>query len=86
MLHYMGKPYPVVFHPYVPFIVGDTEGHDRLCGHYTAQFAKVNQLWRACECPTDMTGYSQARYPHRKPSVIDRLVEGGKLNQLKLIL
>lgn len=83
MLHYMGKPYPVVLHPFVPFIVGDTEGHDRLCGHYTARFAKVKQLCRACECPTEKTGYSQAKYPHRKPSTIDRLVECGKLNQLK---
>jgi hypothetical protein len=35
-LHYNGNVHPVVFHPYVPFIIGDTEGHDRLCGHYTA--------------------------------------------------
>ena len=85
MLQYMGKIYPVVLHPYVPFIVGDTEGHDRLCGHYTARFAKIKQLCRACECPTDKTGYSQAKYPHRKPTVIDRLVNGGKLRQLQLM-
>jgi hypothetical protein len=85
MLQYMGKTYPCVLHPYIPFIVGDTEGHDRLCGHYTARFAKVKQLCRACECPTDKTGYSQAKYSHRKPSVIDRLVNGGKLKQLQLM-
>ena len=85
MLQYMGKTYPVVLHPYVPFIVGDTEGHDRLCGHYTARFAKIKQLCRACECPTEMTGYSQANYPHRKPTVIDRLVKTGKLRQLQLM-
>jgi hypothetical protein len=71
MLQYMGKTYPVVLHLYVPFIVGDTEGHDRLCGHYTARFAKIKQLCRACECPTEKTGYTQAKYPHRKPTVID---------------
>jgi hypothetical protein len=80
----MDKAHPVVLHPYVPFIVGDTEGHDRLCGHYTARFSKIKQLCRACECPTDKTGYSQAKYPHRtKPAVIDRLVRGGKLLQLQ---
>ena len=48
-LHYNGKIHSVVFHPYVPFIIGDTEGHDRLCGHYTACFSKVQQLCRICE-------------------------------------
>ena len=59
-------------------------GHHRLCGHYTARFAKIKQLCRACECPTDKTGYSQTKYSHRKPFVIDRLVNGGKLKQLQL--
>lgn len=27
-LHYRGQSFPVVLHPYVPFIIGDTEGHD----------------------------------------------------------
>jgi hypothetical protein len=46
----------------------------------------VKQLYRDGECPTEKTGYSKAKYPHRKPSVIDRFVEGGKLNQLRLML
>jgi hypothetical protein len=29
ILPYNTKIYPVVFHPYVPFIIGDTEGHKR---------------------------------------------------------
>ena len=32
MLHYNGKIHPIVLHPYIPFIIGDTEGHDRLVG------------------------------------------------------
>ena len=36
-LHYNSTIHKLVFHPYVPFIVGDAEGHDRLCGHYTEQ-------------------------------------------------
>lgn len=43
-LQYQGRTLPVVFHPYVPFIIGDTEGHDRLCGHYTSRGKGVNQL------------------------------------------
>ncbi len=41
MLHYNGKLHPIVLHPYIPFIIGDTEGHGRLCGHYTARFSSV---------------------------------------------
>ena len=66
-LHYNKKIYPVVFHPYVPFIIGDTEGHDRLCGHYTARFSQISQLCRICECPTYLTGYSKSKFPHRLP-------------------
>jgi hypothetical protein len=30
MLHHNGKVYPIVLRPYIPFIIGNTEGHDRL--------------------------------------------------------
>ncbi|KAI2493153.1 hypothetical protein MHU86_21376 [Fragilaria crotonensis] len=62
-LHYNNTIHKVVFHPYVPFIVGDTEGHDRLCGHYTARFMEVKQLCRICECPSYLTGYSKSKFP-----------------------
>ena len=70
-------------HPYISFIIGDTEGHDRLCGHYTARFKTVKQLCRSCECPTLQSGYSKVKYPHpRKPRAIDRLVQNGNLEGL----
>ena len=37
LLAYKNVVHNVVFYPYIPFIIGDTEGHDRLCGHYTAR-------------------------------------------------
>ena len=43
-LTFRGKLSPVLLHPCVPFIVGDTEGHDGLSGHYkscTAGFAQL---------------------------------------------
>ncbi len=83
MLHYNGKVYPIVLHPYIPFIIGNTEGHDRLCGHYTAHFSSMKQLCRVCECPTLESGYSKAKYPHRKPAAINRLVRIGDLEGLK---
>ncbi|KAI2512754.1 hypothetical protein MHU86_1542 [Fragilaria crotonensis] len=83
MLHYNNKIFPIVLHPYIPFIIGDTEGHDRLCGHYTARFSKIKQLCRACECPTLESGYSKAKYRHRKPAVINRLVRSGNVRGLQ---
>jgi hypothetical protein len=72
-----------VFEPYVPFIIGDTKGHDRLCGHYTARFSAVKQLCRVCECPTNFSGYSKSKFAHRLPKDINKLVEGGHLDKLK---
>ena len=84
-LHYKKADHTVVFHPYVPFVIGDTEGHDRLCGHYTARFAKIKQLCRACECPTEMTGYSKSVFRHRKPSHVGGLVNAGNVDSLRAL-
>ncbi|KAI2495148.1 hypothetical protein MHU86_19379 [Fragilaria crotonensis] len=82
---YNGKIHPVVFHPYVPFIIGDTEGHDRLCGHYTARFSQIQQLCRICECPTYLSGYSKSNFRHRVPKKIDALVSKGHTVELQLL-
>lgn len=71
MLQYRGKVHRVTFRVVVPFIVGDTEGHDRLCGHFTARFQNVAQLCRICECPTHLTDYSKAKFPFRVPSKVN---------------
>jgi hypothetical protein len=50
-LQYNGIMHPTVFHPYVPFIAGDTEGHDRLCAHYTADFCRPNNFVESVSAP-----------------------------------
>ena len=82
-LQYRRTMHPVVFHPYVPFIIGDTEGHDRLCGHYTARFLQVQQLCRICECPTYLSGYSKSKLSHRLPRKMDALVRNGRIGELQ---
>jgi hypothetical protein len=85
-LQYRGQTIPVVFHPYIPFIIGDTEGHDRLCGHYTSRGKGVNQLCRACECPAECSGSSKSSgYPLRSPFLINRMVRGKQIDNLGLI-
>ena len=83
MLHYNNKIFPIVLHPYISPIIGDSEAHDRLCGHYAARFSKIKQPCRACECPTLESGYSKAKYCHRKPTLINRLVRSGSLQGLQ---
>ena len=83
-LSFRGKSFPVVLHPFIPFIIGDTEGHDALCGHYKSRTKGVRQLCRACECPTMVSGYSKARdYARRKPKIINKLVREKKFVELK---
>ena len=83
-LSFRGKSFPVALHPFIPFIIGDTEGHDALCGHYKSRTSGVAQLCRACECPTMISGYSKARdYAHRNPKIINMLVREKKCPELK---
>ena len=71
--------------PLFTFIIGDTEGHDRLYGHCTARFLQVQQLCRICECPTYFTGYSKSKFPHRLPRKKDALVRKGLTDELQLL-
>ena len=83
-LQFRGKTYPVVLHPFIPFIIGDTEGHDSLCGHFKSRTDNVAQLCRACECPTMLCGYSKSRdFALRKPRIINKLVRDQDIPALK---
>ncbi len=75
-----------MFHRYIPFINGDTEGHDRLCGHYTARLSKIQQLCCICKCLTSLTGHSKSKFPHCLPNGINVLVRMAKINKLKTLL
>ncbi|KAI2511234.1 hypothetical protein MHU86_3200 [Fragilaria crotonensis] len=47
------------------------------------RFSSVKQLCRVCECPTLESGYSKAKYRHRNPAAINKLVRSGDLEGLK---
>lgn len=74
IIRYKGATYQVTFRTYVPFIIGDTEGHDQLCGHYKCRTGNVAQLCRSCKCPTHLSGWSKANFPLRKTSEMKRLM------------
>jgi hypothetical protein len=72
-LHFSGRIYPVTFRTYVPFVVGDTKGHDVVCGHYKFRMGNVAQLCRACTCPK-LSGWSKSNFSLRKASDVKRLI------------
>jgi hypothetical protein len=73
---------------YVPFVVNvkcDTEEGDLLCGKYTSRTQNVKHICRYCHCPTHDADNPNARYPSKTPKEIQRLVNKGKLDQLRAI-
>ena len=74
-LRYKGKIHDVTFIPFVPFIKGDTEEHDKHCGHYLSRTQKVSQLCRYCTCPNKYTDSPLANYPFKTPEMIQKLVD-----------
>ena len=74
-LRYKGKIHDVTFIPFVPFIKGDTEEHDKHCGHYLSRTKKVSQLCRYCTCPNKYTDSPLANYPFKTPEMIQKLVD-----------
>ena len=81
---------PVFFKVPVLFVVGDTEGHDKMCGHYLNR-TKVKALCRYCKCPFHLTGSGSLvnpDHPNKKDfafvaqSEIERLVKGEKWDEL----
>ena len=83
ILHFQGEDHKVTFRLYIPFIIGDTEGHDLLCGHYKCRTGNVAQLCRACECPTNLSGWSKANFPFRRQTHIKQLVRNRRMRELQ---
>jgi hypothetical protein len=53
-LNVKGKSIPVFFRTPVLFIIGDTDGHDKIVGKY-ANRTNVKRLCRYCDCPFEKT-------------------------------
>lgn len=81
-LHYKGKIHNVTLQIPLLYIVGDTEGHDKLCGHYQNR-TKSAYLCRYCQCPREETGNPNAQHKKTLASKISKLVEQGRTADLK---
>jgi hypothetical protein len=71
------KIYNVYLRIPVMFIIGDTEGHDKIAGRYLAR-ANIQRLCRYCNCPKDSTDDPFVLFTYNKHKSIMRKVANAK--------
>jgi hypothetical protein len=84
-LHYRGRAFNVILKLPILFIVGDTEGHDRLCGRYNSRAHGVARLCRHCTTPTLQTSNLDYAWDLISPHDITSLVDADDHDGLKSI-
>jgi len=85
-LSYKGNVYAVEFVPFIMFVKGDTQEHDKHCGKYTSRGKNVQNLCRYCCVPNEETDDPKAsKYPRKSPLMIQDLVNAGDIDGLKAI-
>jgi len=72
----------VYFRCPVLFIVGDTDGHDKLCGKYSNR-THANRLCRACNIPKEETDNVRFNFRYTKQIEIQRLMHLEREEELK---
>ena len=83
-LPYCGKVHDVVFKVPVLFVIGDTEGHDKMCGKFLSHSKdKVKHLCRYCNCPSDHTGDPEYKFTYTKVSQVEKLFQKGDEDGLR---
>ena len=85
-LRYRGRHYLVEFVPFILFVKGDTQEHDKHCGKYTSRGKNVQNLCRYCCVPNDDTDDPKAsNFSRKSPRMVQELVNVGDLEGLKAI-
>jgi hypothetical protein len=59
----------------VLYVIGDTDGHDKLCGKYGCRNNTVKRLCRYCDTPFEETSSSDFKYSLNKLSQVKALIE-----------
>ena len=68
----------------VLFIIGDTEGHDKLAGRYTSRH-KVARLCRYCDCPFSETDNPEYKFKYNDHTKMMKYISNGTPDQLQAI-
>jgi len=66
----------------VMFVIGDTEGHDKLCGRYSCR-ANSKSLCRYCNIPFHRTDDPFFGYRHTKVNLVKRLILKNEVKKLQ---
>jgi hypothetical protein len=66
----------------VMFIIGDTEGHDKLSGRYLSR-NNVKTLCRYCCCPFEQSDNPEYKFTYLKQNKIQKLIKNSKQNELQ---
>ena len=66
------------------FIIGDTDGHDKLCGRYGSRM-NVARLCRYCDCPFDETDNPTIKFAYTEQNKIKNLIRKQDVESLKKI-
>ena len=80
---FRGEQYIANLKFFVLVVLGDTEAHDKLCGHYNCRMLSVKCICRHCPVPSDSLDDPMSNYPLTLQSNIDTLVENGDMSGLK---
>jgi hypothetical protein len=71
----------------VMYIIGDTEGHDKLCGRYLCR-NKINRPCRYCNISFENSDKPDTAYIYTRVATIKKLVEDDnetRLNELSML-
>ena len=81
-LQLKNKCFDVIFKIPVLFIIGDTEGQDKICGRYTSR-SNVSHLCRCCNVPFQETDNPEYKYKLNNHRRIMKKIENSSKDQLK---
>ena len=81
--YFREKLYTVNLKFFVLVILGDTECHDKLCGHFNCRNLQVKNICRHCNIPSNMLDDPKARYKLTSQKFIDQLVLHNDIKELK---
>jgi hypothetical protein len=82
-LKYRGTYHRVVFKFPLMFVMGDTEGHDKLCGKYLNRTTNVERLCCYCNCKTRDTDDPYVSFTYTKAKHIAAFVKSKNFDRLK---
>ena len=80
-----GKIYNIIFQIPTLFIIGDTDGHDKLVGKFGSRNSNVKRLCRYCDCSFDDTDNPFIKYSFNTVKEISEKIDKEKEEELRLM-